>query len=126
MYEKNIKCVYMCASMHIHTHIFMYIHICAGEYILHIYPDIHIYIHVASQIVADLGKGAVGWKLGKDSAKSMSWIFLPFPQVGEGWAGLLDCAILFARLLYTYCIWDRSLRDQFNYEFISHSPKFIP
>lgn len=35
-------------------------------------------------------------------------------------------ALLFARLLYTYCIWARSLRDKFNYEFISHSPKFFP
>lgn len=42
--------------MRTHTHIYMYIHICAGEYVLHIYPDIHIYTHTASQIVLTLGK----------------------------------------------------------------------
>lgn len=126
MYEKNIKCVFMCVSMHIHTHIFMYIHICAGEYILHIYPDIHIYIHVASQIVTDLGKGVVGGNWARIQQNSCHGSFCLFLKSGRSGAGLLDCAILFARLLYTYCIWDRSLRDQFNYEFISHSPKFIP
>lgn len=46
--------------MYTHTHISMYIYICAGESVLHIYPDIHIYTHTASQIVTNLGEEVVG------------------------------------------------------------------
>lgn len=94
--RKNIKCVYMCVSMHIHTHVFMYIHICAGEYILHIYPDKHIYIHVASQIVTDLGKEAVGggnWaRIQQNSCHGSFCLYLK--AGGGGWA---------ARLCYLVC-----------------------
>lgn len=59
----------------------------------------YTYIYIASQIVTDLGKEAVGWKLGKGSAKFMSQMscFFSSSRGGGGWAArfLLSCLLGF-------------------------------
>lgn len=88
--------------MCIYTHTYPCIPTYVQVNIFYTYIQIYIYIYIASQIVTDLGKEAVGWKLGKDSAEFMSRICLPsFPQAGEEWAGLLEFSL---SCLLGFCI----------------------